>query len=94
MRNYYKVLGLQRLAKSNEVRQTVDSLPTDQLAEEGDLQSVLLNDKWRNHYRRAHLQYEAIAAALNNPSLRNIEHTHNWDRRVIEFEPAQDTIEQ
>lgn len=93
MRNYYKILGLQRIAKSSDMRETIDALAPDQLADEADLQSVLLNDKWRSHYRRAHLQYEAIAAAIRHPAMRNIEHTHNWDKRVVEFEPVQDTIE-
>ena len=93
MRNYYKVLGLQRLAKSVDMRQTIQSLDRDQLAQEDDLHSVLMNDKWCSHYRRAHLQYDAIAAALKHPAMRNIEHTHNWDKRVVEFDPVQDTIE-
>jgi len=93
MRNYYKFLGLQRWTKSSEMRQTIHSLDPDQLREEEDLESVLLNDKWYSHYRRAHLQYEAIAAAINHPALKNMEHTHNWDRRVVEFEAVQDTIE-
>jgi len=93
MRNYYKILGLQRLAKSADMRKTIDSLAPSQLTEEQDLESVMLNDKWCSHYRRAHLQYEAIAATLNHPAMRNMEHTHNWDKRVVEFEPVQDTIE-
>jgi len=93
MRNYYRILGLERLTKSSEIRETIQSLDPDQLAEEEDMQSVLLNDKWCSHYRRAHLQYEAIAAAINHPAMRNVEHTHNWDQRVVEFTPTQDTID-
>ena len=93
MRNFYKALGLQRLSRSAVVQQAVDAISPDQLPEEDDMQQVMMNDKWRNHYRRTHLQYEAIAAALDNPAMRDIEHTHNWDRRVVEFEPDQDNIE-
>lgn len=93
MRNYFKVLGLERLAKSTNIRHTIDELSSEQLAEEDDLQSVLLNDKWCSHYRRVHLQYEAIAATINHPAMRNIEYTHNWDRRVVEFDLEQDAKE-
>jgi len=93
MRNYFKVLGLHRMTKSNDIRQTIETQDPDRLAQEDDLHSVLMNDKWCSHYRRAHLQYEAIAAAINHPALRNIKHTHNWDKRVVEFDPGQDTIE-
>jgi len=93
MRNFFKILGLQRIAKSSDIRDTIDAMPSAHLADEEDLQSVLLNDKWCSHYRRVHLQYEAIAAAIHHPAMRNVEHTHNWDKRVVEFEPVQDTID-
>jgi len=93
MRNYYEVLGLHRLTKSSDMRRTIESFDPVKLSEEDDLQSVLLNDKWCSHYRRAHLQYEAIAAAIRHPAMRNIEHTHNWDRRIVEFDPVPETIE-
>lgn len=93
MRNYFKALGLPRLTKSSDIRRTIESSDPDQLAQEDDLQSILMNDKWCSHYRRAHLQYEAIAAAINHPSLRDINNTHNWDKRVVEFYPDQDTID-
>ena len=93
MRNYYKVLGLERLTKPVDMRQTIESLGRDRLAQEDDLHSVLMNDKWCAHYRRAHLQYEAIAAAIKHPAMRNIEHTHNWDRRVVEFDSVQDSMD-
>lgn len=93
MRNYFKVLGLQRLTKSREIRETIESSDPDHLETEDDLQSVLMNDKWCSHYRRVHLQYEAIATAIDHPAMRNMEFSHNWDRRVVEFEPVQDTID-
>jgi len=93
VRNYYKLLGLQRFAKSSDIRNTIETMHPDELAEEEDMSSVLLNDKWCNHYRRTHLQYEAIAATINHPAMRNMEHTHNWDKRVVEFDPVQDTLE-
>jgi len=93
MRNYFQVLGLTRLTKSSDLRKAIESFDPHRLSEEGDLQSVLQNDKWCTHYRRVHLQYEAIAAAIRHPAITNVEHTHNWDQRVIEFDSAQDTTE-
>ena len=93
MRNYYDALGLHRLTAALGIRQAVDAMPSEQLADENDLQSVMLNDHWRDHYNRTHLQYEAIAAALTSPAMQGADNSHNWDQRVVEFEPIQDTIE-
>lgn len=94
MRNYYDVLGLERSTPSADVKQTLNSLPAEQLDGEDDLQVVLNNDQWRTHYRRVHLQYDAIAAALANPALSDLDgFSHQWDKRIVEFEPEQNTIE-
>ena len=75
------------------MRKTIESMDRDQLEEEDDLLAVVLNDKWCSHYRRVHLQYEAMVAAINHPAMKNMELSHNWDKRVVEFEPSQDTIQ-
>lgn len=94
MRNYYDAIGLERSTPSASLKQTLNAMPAEQLADEGDLEVVLTNDKWRAHYRRVHLQYDAIAAALANPALSDLNtDSHQWDKRVIEFEPEQNTIE-
>lgn len=92
MRNYYAALGLQSNATTNEIREAIDDLSPEQLADEDDLQSVLLDDQQQMHYRRMHLQYEAIAAVIANPTMSDADNSHHWDKRVVEFEPVQNTI--
>lgn len=97
MRNYYDVLGINRLTPSASVKQTLLSTPAEHLEDEDDLQSILESDQMQSHYKRVHLQYDAIAAALSNPALINAdtqsERSHQWDKRAVEFEPEQNTIE-
>lgn len=93
MRNFYDVLGLDRLAEKNSVKNTLDTLTPEQLDEEGDLLEILDNTQWRSHYKRLHLQYDAIAATLANPAFTDTNNHHQWDKRAVEFEPEQNTIE-
>ena len=95
MRNYYEVLGIDRLISSSIVEQSVEELTPEELADEDDLEAIMSNDKWRGHYRRVHLQYDAIAAVMENPSVTKSApvNTHQWDKRAIEFAPEQKTIE-
>jgi len=93
MRDYYYALGLNRESAVEQVRSAVETLSTEQLADEGDLQSVMENDQWRTHYDRVNLQYEAIAAVMSSADFQGIETSHSWDKRVVEFMPEQDTIE-
>lgn len=97
MRNYYDVLGLERLNTTESIKQTLDTLSPEQLDEEGDLLEILDNDTWHSHYKRVHLQYDAIAAALVNPALFDSDtqsnSSHQWHKRGVEFEPEQNTIE-
>ena len=93
MRNYFEALGLNRQSSAPELQQAINNLSADQLRDEGDIQSVLQNDQWRSQYRRVHLQYEAIAAAMNNQALESADNTHSWDKRLVEFESVRNTIE-
>ena len=93
MRNYFEALRIPRQSSTVEISSTVDSFTPEHLADEDDLSSIMLNDQWREQYRRVHLQYEAIAAAVNSPAMRGSANTHSWDKRVVEFTPVQDTIE-
>lgn len=93
MRNYYDVLGLNRLTSRDSVKETLDATTPEQLNEEDDLQAIFEDNKHRSHYKRVHLQYDAIAAALANPALAGSENSHQWDKRAVEFEPEQNTIE-
>lgn len=93
MRNYYDALGLNRSATQLEVDQQINSLSPEQLLDEDDLELIMQNDEWQSHYQRVHLQYEAIAAAMNGPAMKGALNSHSWDKRVVEFSPAQDTLE-
>jgi len=95
MRNYYDVLGMDRLTPSTTLKKILGSFSREELADEDDLQAILENDKWRGHYRRMHLQYDAIAAVLTNPAVTGSQpdNSHHWDKRTVEFEPVQNTIE-
>lgn len=93
MRNYYDVLDLARTASNKALNDAVGALSPEQIEDEGDLKAIMETTEWRTHYQRTHLQYEAIAAAKNHPALRGTLDTHQWSKRVIEFEPEQNTID-
>lgn len=98
MRNYFAALRIERTQSSlPTLQQAIGTLSPDELNDEDDLQSVLSNEEQLKHYRRVHLQYDAIAAVLANPALADQKNkfidTHHWDKRVVEFEPEQKTIE-
>jgi len=94
MRNYFDVLRLDRFAPAKLLKQAIETMPPADLAEEDDIVDVLSNETRRLHYRRLHLQYDAIAAALNSSAADNMEHdAHSWHKRIVEFEPQQNTIE-
>lgn len=97
MRNYFAALGLDRAeSSSNRLKQSIESLSADELNDEDDLAVVLSDDEQCKHYRRVHLQYDAIAAALANPALSDTSNpfidSHQWEKRVVEFEPDQQTV--
>jgi len=97
VRNYYEVLELDRSATADTISKSVSTLSAEHLEDEGDLSEILEDNQWRSHYQKLHLQYEAIAAALQNPALMNCDmqsaNSHQWEKRVVEFEPLQNTIE-
>lgn len=93
MRNYYDALGLDRFSSPAELQTSIDSLTPEQQAEEGDLAVIMQDEQLRNQYKRLHLQYEAIAAVIARPTNSDTENSHSWDKRVVEFNPEQDTID-
>jgi len=93
MRNYFDVLRLDRLAHSKYIKNALDEMPAEQLADEDDIVTVLANEQKRAHYRRVHLQYDAIAAVVRNSSEALQNDAHSWEKRVVEFEPERNTIE-
>ena len=93
MRNYFAALRLDRLMSSAHIKTALQSTPADVLADEDDIADILSNETWRSHYRRVHLQYDAIAAVMQNVNNKPETDTHSWQQRVVEFDPVQDTIE-
>jgi len=93
MRNYFDALELQRVATAADIKKAINLLTPAQLTAEDDLESTMQGQLCLEHYRRSHLQYEAIAAAMSNPSMSEADNSHQWDKRVVEFEPVQNTIE-
>jgi len=91
VRNYFGVLQLDRKASTAHVHQAIEQMPAAELHDQDDLQELMSNTKWAEHYRRVHLQYDAIAAVLATGNMET--NTHHWDKRVVEFEPEQNTIE-
>ena len=88
MKNYLARLGLPRRSPENELRAALDS----QLHEEQneisaqDAEAVLGSKVTRAYYERAHLQYEAISAALDCLNNAGAGDTHRWAERLIEFD--------
>jgi len=93
MRNYFSVLRLDRIAPSAHLKNALQELTEEQLAEEDDIADVLAKEQRRTHYRRVHLQYDAISAVVNGINYQSATDTHSWKKRTVEFDPVQDTIE-
>ncbi len=86
MRNYYSTLNLDVNAEKDNIADAIEALEEDELLEEDDLEGVMLNDDKRSQYKRVHFQYEAIAAALAHYDVKKFQDTHQWNKRVVEFE--------
>jgi len=87
MRNYYEVLGIDRSSEEIEKLNSIDALkPTLDPGYFDDVESVLSDDTFNMHYRRLHLQYEAIAAVLARDVPQ--QDTNSWSKRVVEFVPT------
>ncbi len=93
MRNYFDALRIERQASPGSVSRAIDTLSPEALHEEGDLPLILNNEKYAAHYRRLHLQYEAIAATLKSTGIDIDDSGNQWSKRVVEFDVEQDTIE-
>ncbi len=86
MRNYYDALGLHRGSEEVEALQPGTDFSADlepDYAE--DAASVLTDSVQQTHYRRLHLQYDAMAAVLQRGIPQK--DTHSWSKRVVEFSP-------
>ena len=94
MRNYLRRLDLHRKASLAEIEAAVQTSMEDTT----DVQSVadaehVLGDKIiRTYYERTHLQYEAIAAAIECLDSPIANDTQEWAARVVEFEDEDDSL--
>lgn len=86
MRNYYSSLNLDVNAEERDIRVAIDALEDEELIQDEDLETIMLDADKRTHYKRVHLQYEAIAAALAHYEVKKLHDTHQWSKRVVEFE--------
>lgn len=86
MRNYYDILDIDRssdeLEKLDRIAQVKPSVDDDYF---DDLKTVLSDGEQSMHYRRLHLQYEAMAAVLTRGTPQK--DTNAWTKRVVEFAP-------
>lgn len=87
MKNYLSRLGLPRKATEAQITDAI----ADALLEANDQQSVLdaetiLTERvTRAYYERTHLQYAAINAALDCLNGPDAVDSHQWRKRLVEF---------
>ena len=48
----------------------------------------------RTHYDRLHLQYQAMAAAVDCLAHDNARDTHRWPERFVEYPVDEDTLDE
>ena len=88
MKNLLSRIGLPRRATEAQITDAI----ADALNDDGDRQSaidaesVLTKKTSRAYYERTHLQYEAIAAAVDCLNAPMAVDSHQWRDRLKEFE--------
>ena len=86
MRNYYSILEIDRssdeLDKLDRIAEVKPSLDEEYF---DDLKTVLSDGEQSMHYRRMHLQYDAIAAVISRGTPQK--DTNSWNKRIVEFFP-------
>lgn len=86
MRNYFNLLNIHRssdeLEKLDRIAQVKPTLDVEYF---DDLKSVLSDGEQNMHYKRLHLQYDAMAAVLERGISQK--DTNFWSKRVVEFSP-------
>lgn len=88
MRNYLRRLELTRKAPTADIEAAVQSTMEDttDVQSVADAESILGDTILRTYYERTHLQYEAIAAAIECLDSPVATDTQEWGARVVEFE--------
>lgn len=87
MKNLFARLGIRPDATDTVICDALDALPEDESDVAEETAAILLDPARREQYDRVHLQYEA-AAVLFGPHDDHDTDTHNWRRRLVEFEPG------
>ncbi len=92
MKNYLSRLGLSRKASDLDVADAIDNSmdTTGDIKSAADAETILSQVTTRVHYERAHLQYEAINAALECLDKPGALDTHRWPERLVEFDVEYD----
>ena len=89
MRNYFDLLGIHRDTDATEKMTRVEAAEMELELEpdfSADLTSVLSSKTRAMHYRRLHLQYEAMATTLSRRIPQ--QDTNSWEQRLVEFQPT------
>ena len=88
MKNHYLRTGLDPQADAARVDAALAEAGDGERREDLDAASPVLRDPARSaQYRRVHLQYRALAAALDTIDDPIATNSHRWDDRLIEFGP-------
>jgi len=84
MRNYYDRLDAHRSMSDSELRERVELAEASFEPEYfDDVSTVLTDNRLHMHYRRLHLQYDAINTVLERGVPQ--QDSNAWSKRVVEF---------
>ena len=87
MNNLLAFVGRPRRVPQRSLEQALRRAAITEPAFAGQVREILGSTTRRVHYERLHLQYEAMAAALDSLALPGTRDTHDWGSRLVEFEP-------
>ena len=88
MKNHYLRTGLGPEADAARVDAALAETDDEERREDLDAASRVLRDPVRSaQYRRVHLQYRAMAAALDAIDDPIATNSHRWGDRLVEFGP-------
>ncbi len=95
MKNYLARFGLSTDANADAIESAL-SAQSDVAADTLSLtegKKVLTDPLTHKHYKRLHLQYQAMAAAVDCMQHTNARNTHRWQERLIEYPVDDETLE-
>ena len=97
MKNYYARFELSADTEADEIEQTLSAAHHDETMDTlsvTESQSVLMDPLTRTHYNRLHLQYQAMAAAVECLEHEDARNTHRWPERFVEYPVDQETLDE